>query len=187
MATVYISLGSNVGSRLANCLTALERMEGFGIKVEKGSPWFLSEPLGIPQPWFINAVARTYTLMSPHTLLHRLQEIERKMGRKTKGTGGPRIIDLDIILYDRIVLTTPWLTLPHPRFRERRFVLEPLVTLAPRLKDPLTGLTAQELLEKCQDPSRVIPLKTGGKDLEIGGLDRPAHPERLPRAFWRRL
>ncbi len=187
MATVFLSIGSNLGSRLPNCLAALALLEKKGIKVIKLSPWYLSEPLGLPQPWFVNGVAWIHTTFSPATLLSRLQEMERQIGRKEKGTGSPRTLDLDIILYGDLVTDTPWLTLPHPRFRERRFVLEPLARIAPWVRDPITGLTMQELLEECPDPSRIIPLKTGMPWGKTSGSASGEFPQKLPQAFWHRL
>ncbi len=184
MAMVLISIGSNLGSRLPNCVKGLKRLNSLGIKVERASPWFLSEPLGPPQPWFINGAALISTPLSPPTLLTRLQEVEEEMGRRGKGKGTPRTLDLDIILYGDMVMDSEWLTLPHPRFRERRFVLEPLAAIAPRVKDPITGLRIGELLEICPDPSRVIPLQTGGQPGEFALQFPPGYPERPPGAFW---
>jgi len=162
MAQVFISLGSNVGSRIYNCRLAIRLLSKKGVTINSLSPWFLTEPLGIPQPWFINAVAQITTTLSPMALLEAMQQIEKALGRREKGTGGPRVIDLDMLLYDRLILNTRRLTLPHPRFRERRFVLLPWATLAPELQDPVTGATIQELLKNCQNHSRVIPLVRGG-------------------------
>ena len=184
MATVFISIGSNLGSRLANCLAAVRLMRERNMEVAKLSPWFLSEPLGLPQPWFINGVAWIHTFLSPSTLLSRLQEIEKILGRREKGTGGPRTLDLDIILYGDLVMDSGWLALPHPRFRKRRYVLEPLAFIAPWARDPITGLTVLKLLEACPDTSKLIPLKTGEQPLEPLQLPHPTLPERLPQAFW---
>ncbi len=184
MKWTFIALGSNVGSRICNCCCALQALSKKGCIVEGVSPWFLSEPLGIPQPWFINAVAQICTPLPPLAFLKCLQGIERQMGRVEKGTGAPRIIDLDIVFYDQLVLFTPELSLPHPRFRERRFVLLPLSTIAPRYRDPLTGYTVEELLKRCQDTSRVIPL-IGGERSVVPWTGCPsALPQRLPPGFW---
>lgn len=184
MAQVFISLGSNLGSRIYNCRLAVKLFSKKKATITTLSPWFLTEPLGIPQPWFINAVAQVTTTLSPMALLDTLQQVEKALGRREKCTGGPRIIDLDILLYDRLILNTERLTLPHPKFRERRFVLLPLATLAPELQEPVTGTSIQELLKNCQDPSRVIPLVKGEPFQESGLQYTPRSPEILPRAFW---
>jgi len=184
MAQSFLSLGSNLGSRIYNCHLAVRLLSKKDATLKTLSPWFLTEPLGTSQPWFINAVAQVTTTLSPMALLEILQQIEKALGRRGKGTGGPRVADLDILLYDRLILNTPRLTLPHPRLRERRFVLLPLAAIAPELQDPVTGSSIQELLKNCQDPSWVIPLVKGGPFQESGLQYTPRPPEILPRAFW---
>lgn len=98
------------------------------------------------QPSFYNAVAEAKTSLFPMQLLKRISKLEREMGRRRTEPNGPRVIDIDILLFGKFVITTPRLTVPHPRMQERRFVLEPLAELAPGLRHPVTRKTVQELL-----------------------------------------
>jgi 2-amino-4-hydroxy-6-hydroxymethyldihydropteridine diphosphokinase len=149
MATVYLALGSNLGDRRAAMDRALAALRGHpAIRLGAVSTFLSTEPVGGPagQGPFLNGAARIETDLAPADLLAELKRIERDLGRREGPRWGPRPIDLDIILYGALRLDTPDLTLPHPRYRQRRFVLEPLAEIAPEALDPVTGCTARELL-----------------------------------------
>ncbi len=149
MKTAYLSLGSNLGDREANIRRALEMLEAPDLHVLRVAPMYETEPQDIAsQPWFINTVAEIGTTLFPRQLLSRIQKIERDLGRKRLVAKGPRTIDIDIILFGRFQLNRPELTIPHPRFPERRFVLEPLYSLDPELRHPATRETVREMLER---------------------------------------
>lgn len=149
MPTVYIALGANLGDRIANLHEAVHRLAP-SILVERRSPIYETPPWGITeQPAFLNQVVQGLTSLPPHPLLRALKLIEAEMGRPQDALRyGPRLIDLDIVFYDKLVLTTFSLTLPHPRMIERAFVLAPLADLAPDLVHPRLGLTVQALYER---------------------------------------
>ena len=143
--TVYLSLGSNVGDREANLRAAREQLAALG-EVTAVSAYYETEPVEyLAQPWFLNcAVAMTTDLM-PRQLLAWLQKIEHAMGRKRTVAKGPRVIDLDILLFGSSVVDTPQLTIPHPAMHERRFVLEPMAEIAPDVRHPVFKRTMREL------------------------------------------
>ncbi len=139
---VYVSLGSNVGEREQNLQRALVALEREQIHVVRRSSIYETEPQDVVgQPWFLNMVAECETSCFPLQLLGVLLRIERELGR-VRGGGtvrrGPRTIDIDILLFGNLLMETPELTIPHPRMCERRFVLEPLMEIAPDLRDPGT-------------------------------------------------
>jgi len=134
VATVYLGLGSNLGDRDKNLNQALEELTAVGLEIEKVSRFIETDPVGgVPQGKFLNAALKAQTQWSPENLLARIKAIETKMGRRDTGRNGPRVIDIDILLYDRVVMTTPQLTIPHPRMHERDFVLTPLKEIAPEV------------------------------------------------------
>lgn len=150
MATALVGLGSNQGDRRAALAAAIAAIE----RLAKSSPLAISRfretaPVGGPvgQPPFLNAAARLETPLGPLELLRELQTIESRLGRVRAERWGPRIVDLDLLLYDQAVLETPELTLPHPRMSFRRFVLEPAADVAADLLHPTTGWTVARLLE----------------------------------------
>lgn len=157
MAGVFLSLGSNLGDRLANMREGLFRLRE-SVEVELVSSLYETEPLGtLQQPWFLNAVAAGSTRLGPLALLREAKLIERDLGRPLNTGAGPRPIDIDLLMYDRLVLRTDELTLPHPRWRERRFVLVPLVEIAPTAVDPETGLSTQSYLASLRSGQLVRP------------------------------
>lgn len=134
MATVYLALGSNLGERLQYIHKAIEELEACGVKVLKLSTVIETDPVGgVPQGKYFNAVLKAHTLHSPEELHVITQAIERKLGRVKKIINGPRVIDIDILFYDDIKLTTPQLLVPHPRCLERHFVMQPLEEIDPAL------------------------------------------------------
>jgi 2-amino-4-hydroxy-6-hydroxymethyldihydropteridine diphosphokinase len=157
MATVYLALGSNLGDRRGNLDAALAALRGHpAIRVGAVSTFIETEPMGGPagQGPYLNGAARIETDLAPADLLAELKCIERELGRREGPRWGPRPIDLDIILYDDLRMDTPELTLPHPRFRERRFVLTPLAEIAPEVRDPVTGCMVKELLLRLGEGER---------------------------------
>ena len=153
---VYIGLGSNLGDRERNIREAISHLEGLG-RISKSSSIYETEPVGpVSQGWFLNAVVEMETDLEPRELLSRLKDLERRMGRLHGGERwGPREIDLDILLYDDIVVEEDDLVIPHPRMGDRRFVLEPLCEIAPDLVHPVTGMTISEMLEGVRDDHEV--------------------------------
>jgi 2-amino-4-hydroxy-6-hydroxymethyldihydropteridine diphosphokinase len=144
---VYLSLGSNVGDRETRLREAVAGLEAADVHVLRRSPVYETEPQDVKdQGWFLNAVVEAETELLPVQLLERTQRIERELGRRRLKRGGPRSIDIDILLYGHAVIHTPQLEIPHPRLSSRRFVLEPLAQLAPDLCHPVTGRTVREML-----------------------------------------
>ena len=144
-----IALGSNLGNRHAHLGDAIGRLtDAFG-PLTISSP-HETEPVDVPLPQspFLNMAVVGSTTRSPAATLTLLLEVERELGRERPFPGAPRTIDLDLILYGDAVLSQPGLEVPHPRFRERLFVLEPLVEIAPTFRDPVSGLTVAALLER---------------------------------------
>jgi 2-amino-4-hydroxy-6-hydroxymethyldihydropteridine diphosphokinase len=149
-----IALGSNLesrfGDRRANLLEAVERIRALG-KVRAVSSFYDTEPVGyLAQPRFLNAALLLMTELSPVELMRELLAVERAMGRERAGviTKGPRVVDLDLLLYGGVVMATEELELPHPAMQERRFVLEPLTEIAPEMVHPVLGVTVREMLER---------------------------------------
>ena len=147
--TAYIALGANLGDRRSNIEAAIEQLRATsGVKVTKVSSLIENAAVGGPvgSPAFLNGVAEIETTLSPQELLHRLLEIEHHLGRARREKWGPRIIDLDLILYGDQIFAEPDLQVPHPLMHERRFVLEPLVEIAPDAMHPVMRRRASELL-----------------------------------------
>lgn len=146
MASVYIGLGTNLGNREANLELAI-RLFKPEFTVRKVSPVYETDPLyRLGQPQFFNAVCCVETTLSPEAALEKCKAIERAMGRKKGDTHDPRIIDVDILFYDDVVLKTADLTIPHPRLHERAYMLVPLSKIAPRFVNPATGKTVMQML-----------------------------------------
>jgi 2-amino-4-hydroxy-6-hydroxymethyldihydropteridine diphosphokinase len=148
--TVYLSLGSNLGDRKLQLQRALAGLEQEQIRVRRQSSVYETEPQDIShQPWFLNMVVECETRLFPLQLLKVLQRIEREAGRVREGAvrRGPRVIDMDILLFGHAVIDTPELTVPHPRMTERRFVLEPLVEIAPEIRHPVTQQALRKYLD----------------------------------------
>lgn len=155
MAAVYLALGSNLGDRLQNLRDAAARLraEVFQARVSRV---YETEPWGVTaQPRFLNMVLAGETGLDPHALLNFAKGIERAMGRMPTLRYGPRIIDIDILLYDDLLIKTGRLEVPHPRLGERRFVLVPLAEIAPELRHPISGVSMRELLERLPDEKDV--------------------------------
>lgn len=156
--TVYLSLGSNLQDRAKNLNDALAALPNAGVRVLKISSMYETEPVDyLDQPWFLNCAVQGETQLDRLSLLRALRGIESNMGSTKLVPKGPRLIDLDILLYDDEILNTPELQIPHPRMLLRRFVLVPLAEIAPKLRHPSWNATVQELLERAPDRSKVRP------------------------------
>jgi 2-amino-4-hydroxy-6-hydroxymethyldihydropteridine diphosphokinase len=144
---VAIALGSNLGDRRAHLDFAVARL-GSVLDNLRVSRYYQTIPVGVtgPQPLYLNAGVVGDTLLAPLDLLHMLMAIEREDGRERPHRNAPRTLDLDLVLFGSLKIDDPRLIVPHPRFRERRFVLEPLADVAPDMRDPVTGKTFAELL-----------------------------------------
>jgi 2-amino-4-hydroxy-6-hydroxymethyldihydropteridine diphosphokinase len=144
---VVVALGSNLGDRRGHLDWAVERLRPL-LSDLRVSSYIETEPVGVPdeQPPYLNAVVVGTAAQPAEALLADLLRLESERGRVRQGRRAARTLDLDLILYGDLIVDRVDLTIPHPRFRERRFVLEPLVEIAPDVRDPVTGETAGELL-----------------------------------------
>ena len=146
--TVYLSLGSNLGNRQANIYQALQHLRPRA-EIESVSSYYETDPMGIlDQPKFYNIVCRIKTDLAPKELLDLVKRIEKRMGRQESVRNAPRPIDIDIVLYDDLVLTTEPLSIPHPRMHERAFVLVPMTEIAPNVVHPELGASMESLLTR---------------------------------------
>jgi 2-amino-4-hydroxy-6-hydroxymethyldihydropteridine diphosphokinase len=146
MSLVYLAIGSNLGDREANCLRAVGLLPEYGVAVRKQSSFYESEPWGVKdQPRFINIALEAETSLGPHLLLYALKAIEKEMGRVDAGHWGPRVMDIDILLYDNVIIKEPGLSIPHPHMLKRDFVLKPLKEIAPDVLHPVMGKKIREL------------------------------------------
>ncbi len=149
MVTCAVALGSNVGDRRAHLDYAVSKLRALLTNLQV-SRYYDTVPVGVsgPQAMYLNAAAVGGTTLTARALLTALLAIEQERGRERPYANAPRTLDLDLILLGAVVLAEPGLTVPHPRFRERRFVLEPLAAVAPDLPDPISGQTVGELLAR---------------------------------------
>lgn len=166
MATVFLGLGTNLGDREANLRAALRMLRDV-VRIEAVSSVYESEPVGYrAQPDFWNLVVRAGTRLEPSALLEAVRGIERALGREPSFRNAPRVMDIDLLLYDDVELDLPELTLPHPRMLERAFVLKPLAEVAPDVVHPATGRTFREHAAEAERLERAVPLFPGERLLE---------------------
>ena len=158
---VFLSFGSNVGDRVANIRKALERLPGVGVEIRRVSSFYKTEPVDFrPQAWFVNCVAEAETRLMPMQLLKAVKLVERLLGRRPSVANRPRSIDIDILLYESVVVRSAVLNIPHERMAERRFVLLPLRELAGNVRHPITKRTISEMLAEASGTGQVVRLGT---------------------------
>ncbi len=156
----FLSLGSNLGRRRRNLGRAVEALELAGIAITKTSSLYETEPVGDKeQPWFLNLVVEASSSLDPEEMLDLIQTIERKLGRRSEKRGGPRPIDIDILLAEERVIQREHLTIPHPRLHQRNFVLQPLEEISAEAVQPLLGMKIKDLRTLSTDNSIVKKLR----------------------------
>jgi len=161
---VYLSLGSNVGAREDNLHAAIAALLGAGVAVRRVSSFYETEPVDyLQQEWFLNCAVEATTELPPPALLQALRGIESKMGSKKLIAKGPRLIDIDILLYGQQKIDAPELQVPHPKMTQRRFVLVPLAEIAPGLRHPAWRGTVEQLLAETPDTSKVQRIEPAEK------------------------
>src|SRR5882762_6866763 len=154
--TIYLSLGSNLGDRAENLRAAIAALPGIGVRVANVSSMYETEPVDyLEQPWFLNCAVEAETSLAPLDLLHALRGIEERLGSQKEFAKGPRLLDMDILLYGDETIGSPELQIPHPRMLQRNFVLAPLAEIAPSLKHPGWTANVAEIFAKSADASQV--------------------------------
>jgi 2-amino-4-hydroxy-6-hydroxymethyldihydropteridine diphosphokinase len=153
---VYLALGSNIGDRESHLKGAIRGLRRRGIEIIQSASIYSTQPKDVEnQPWFLNTIIKAKTSLETGELLETCLAVEKENSRKRDSIKGPRTLDIDIIFYGTQVIRGPDLVVPHPRFRERRFVLEPLAEIAPDFIDPSSGKTVQQLLQETCDSAKV--------------------------------
>ena len=152
-------MGSNIGDKQANCQQGIDRLLASGkASLVKTSRFYRTSPVDfLDQDWFVNAAVKIETGFEPVELLDTLQSIQQQAGRLKGGIRfGPRILDLDIIFYDQLVMKTPLLEIPHPRMHKRRFVLQPICDIDPDIVHPLLNIPLKSLLNQLDDNEQEV-------------------------------
>jgi len=154
--TVYLSLGSNLGDRAANLHAAIAALPEYGVRVKRISFMYETEPVDyLEQPWFLNCALEAETSLAPLHLLHALRGIETRLGSQKQFAKGPRLLDMDILLYGDATIDSPELQIPHPRMLLRNFVLAPLAEIAPALKHPNWTANVAEIYAASADAGQI--------------------------------
>jgi 2-amino-4-hydroxy-6-hydroxymethyldihydropteridine diphosphokinase len=158
MKTAYIGIGSNVGESQRNCREAIDRIGALDeCRIISVSSFYLTEPVGVKaQEWYVNGAVSMSTALSAQDLLKALLQVERDMGRVRIEKWGPRVIDLDLLLYCDDLLDDELIKVPHPLMHLRKFVMAPMTELAPELIHPALGKTMAELYGEIEEESQVI-------------------------------
>jgi 2-amino-4-hydroxy-6-hydroxymethyldihydropteridine diphosphokinase len=160
---VFLGLGANLGNRRRNIAAGLSALERGGVRIRRRSSLYETEPVGKgDQPWFLNAIVAAETDLAPRELLLLCKRIEKESGRRRTVRFGPRPLDIDILLYKGRVIREEDLEIPHPRMRERRFVLIPLVEIAEGIKDPRDGRRFSEILALLDEEKKVTRSRENG-------------------------
>ncbi|MFB0564565.1 MAG: 2-amino-4-hydroxy-6-hydroxymethyldihydropteridine diphosphokinase [Candidatus Aminicenantaceae bacterium] len=156
----FLSLGTNLGQKKNNLSQALSLLEKKGVRILRSSSIYRTQPIDFhKQPWFYNQVVEVESSFSPLEFLRVIKNIEKTMGRRTTVKKGPRIIDIDILLAEKIIIKARELVIPHPLLEKRNFVLIPLRELSPHAIHPLLGTTIDILANKSEDKSIVKKLR----------------------------
>lgn len=175
--TAFVGIGSNLGDRERLCLRATELLVGHpAIELVQLSPWYESQAetgdRPVRQPDYLNGAMELATSLDPEALLGALQEVECALGRpRSRSKGAPRTIDLDLLLYDDIILDLPHLTVPHPELAKRLFALRPLCDIAPVARCPRPRLTIREMLSGCERAGKGLPVMRWQGGPSEGGRD----------------
>ena len=160
---ILVGIGSNLcskkyGEPVDNCKEAIEVLKKKMI-IDSLSPWYQSEPLPVSnQPWYINGVLKVKTSLNPNNLLNTLLKVENSFGRTREKKNEPRVIDLDLLTYNDLVIDSKLLVMPHPRMHKRRFVLDPLIDIAPEWVHPILKINAIELRKKIKNQQNIKKL-----------------------------
>ena len=153
---IFLALGSNLGDREEHLRSAVRGLQKRGIEIVRCASIYSTEPREVlDQPWFLNTVLEANTTLRPEELLHACLEVEKENFRERNTSKGPRTVDIDILFYGNELVQKPGLTIPHPNFSSRRFVLAPLAEIAPDFVDPGSGKTIRQLLDACSDGATV--------------------------------
>jgi 2-amino-4-hydroxy-6-hydroxymethyldihydropteridine diphosphokinase len=159
MPRVFLGLGSNIDDKERYITTAISLISEI-CTVKKKSHLYLTEPVGATNSdWFMNSVIEIETEMNPDALLSALQSIEQQLGRKKTVKNAPRTIDIDILLYDDVILKKKHLVIPHPLLQDRLFVLQPMMDIDPSVIHPVFGTSIRELIKDCLRTEKVIRFK----------------------------
>ena len=161
----FLGIGSNIGDAAANCAAAVKRISDVdGVRALRCSSLYKTQPVGFEeQDWFVNGVVEIRTMLGPLSLMNAMQGVENEMGRYRGEKWGPRIIDIDILLYGQAIIEEEGLVIPHAELHKRRFVLVPLNEIASCAIHPVFGVSAKGLLDRLQDKNKVEWLSGAGR------------------------
>ena len=156
----FLGIGSNLGERKTRIEEGIAALKKGGLSIQRRASLYETEPVGIAdQPWFLNTVIAGETALAPRELLKLCKRIEQEVGRRETVRFGPRLLDIDILLYKGLVIREEDLNIPHPRMHERRFVLVPLLEIAPSIRDPRDGRQFAGILAGLDEGKQVTKLK----------------------------